>query len=87
MALELWFREDVRHALLSVTVAALGAAVANGRPDPSYCRGVLDAARGACVAFHVDFSRFLDDLRALLAAKDVLSVLQDAGAAQLLDGR
>ena len=79
MALELWFRDDLHDVQLGITVAALGAAVANGAPDASYCRGILDAARGACAAFGVDFPGFVADLRALLASKDVLSVLQADG--------
>jgi len=70
-----------------VTVAALGAAVANGAPDASYCRGILDAARGACAAFGVDFPGFLRDLRALLASRDVLSVLQAADGTLLVSGQ
>jgi len=87
MALELWFRDDLHDALLSVTVAALGAAVANGAPDASYCRGILDAARGACAAFGVDFPGFLRDLRALLASRDALAVLQDADGTLLVSGQ
>jgi len=79
MALELWFREDARHALLTVTLSTLQGAVANGTPNVSYVRGVLDSARGACVAFGVAWAPFLGDLRALLASHSVLGVLQDAG--------
>ena len=78
MSLELWFREDARHALLTVAVAALGAAVANSTPDAAYCRGVVDALRASCVAFGIDFAGFLRDLRALLASKDVRGVLEGA---------
>jgi len=79
MSLELWFREDARAVVLSVTVAALQGAVANGAPTAAYCQGVMDSARACCVAFHVDFSGFVADLRALLASHSVLGVLQDAG--------
>ena len=87
MALELWFRDDLHDALLSVTVAALGAAVANGTPDVAYCRGVVDALRASCVAFGIDFAGFLRDLRALLASRDVLSVLQAADGTLLVSGQ
>jgi len=86
MALELWFREDARHALLTVTLSTLQGAVANGTPNVSYVRGVLDSARGACVAFGVDFVGFVRDLRALLASRDVLGVLEAADAALLAPG-
>lgn len=87
MALELWFREDARHALLTVAVAALGAAVANGTPDVAYCRGLLDAARASCVAFGVAWAPFVADLRAHLASNCVALVLDDAGALILVEGR
>ena len=86
MALELWFREDARAVVLSVTVAALQGAVANGTPTVGYCQGVMDSARACCVAFHVDFSGFVADLRSLLASKSVLGVLQAADAALLTPG-
>jgi len=79
MALDVWFREDARHALLTVTVAALGTAVASGRPDVAYCRGILDAARASCVAFGVAWPPFVADLRAHLASNCVLGVLEGAG--------
>ena len=66
MALEVFFREDVRASVLGVTVAAVGAALATGTADPQYCRGVLDAARATCVAFRIPWDTFAGDLRALL---------------------
>ena len=83
MALDVWFREDARDALLTVGVAALGAAVANGTPDVHYCRGILDALRAACVAFGVAWAPFLADLRAHLASNCVLGVLEAAGVVLL----
>jgi len=87
MALELWFREDARHALLTVAVASLGAAVGHGSPDVSYCRGTLDALRASCCAFGVPWAPFLAELRGILAAGDVLATLDASSSVVVVDGR
>jgi len=86
VALEVWFRAELRAELLAVTLATLQGAVANGTPNVAYCRGVLDAARASCVAFGVDFGNFLHDLGALLASKSILTVLEAADGTLLAPG-
>ena len=75
MALNVYFSEDVRAAVLGVTVAALGAAVATGTPDTSYCAGVLDTARALALVHQVDWADLAAEVRANLADLGALDVL------------
>jgi len=86
MTLKVWFDDDACASLLTVGVAALGAAVANGTPDVSYCRGLVDALRASCVAFRVPWRPFLADLCALLATRGALDALQAADSTLLTPG-
>ena len=67
MALNVYFSEDVRAAVLGVTVGMLGAAVATGTPDTSYCAGVVDLARALALCHQVDWVELAADVRANLA--------------------
>ena len=72
MALDVYFREDIDRVITAVTVAILGASVANGGGNTEYCRGVLDMARAQALAFGVSVPEMACRLRKLLAEVDYI---------------
>lgn len=71
--MNVYFSQDVRSAVLAVTVAALGAAVASGPVDVSYCTGVLDTARALALLHQVDWHNLANDVRENLGDPSVLN--------------
>ena len=67
MALDVYFRHDVKHGIVAVAVAMLSAAVAQESLNIEYCRGVLDTARAQALNFGLSWSGVLAELRDELA--------------------
>ena len=74
MSRDVYFREDVRDGVLSVAVAALRAAAANGTPDVSYCAGVVDTVHAVALAHGVGWDELQVAIRAQLHAVGVAAV-------------
>lgn len=51
MALDLYFKDDVAQRIVSIAVAMLSAAVANGGANVEYCRGVIDTSRAQALNY------------------------------------
>ena len=76
MALEVFFKEDIRQGLVAVTVAMLSAAVAHGSTNVEYCRGILDALRAQALNYGMSWPTMVTELQ---------SALVDAGRGELMD--
>lgn len=76
MALEVFFKDDIRQGLVAVAVAMLSTAVAHGGMNVEYCRGILDALRAQALSYGMSWPGIVADLQAALV---------DVGRAELLD--
>jgi hypothetical protein len=76
MALEVFFKDDIRQGLVSVTVAMLSTAVAHGGTNVEYCRGILDALRAQVLNYGIPWSGVVTELQAALV---------DAGRGEMLE--
>jgi len=75
MALDVYFREDIKQGIVAVAVAMLSAAVAHDSLNMEYCRGVLDVSRAQVLNYGLSWPGVLADLR---------GALTDAGRAELV---
>ena len=66
MPLQLFFVEDLRQHIASVTVAMLAASIATGR-NVEYCRGVLDTARAQALAYGINWPQLVEDVQGVLS--------------------
>ena len=76
MALEVYFPEDIARIVKSNAFAALMTASAHGAGNVEFVRGALCHAQATCMAFGIDWSTMLENLR---------WQAQIAGLAMLLD--
>ena len=76
MALEVYFKEDIAHAVESGAFIALVTASAHGPVNAEFARGFLCQAQATCLAFDIEWSTMLEHLR---------RQAQIAGLATLLD--
>jgi len=76
LALDVYFKEDIRQGIVAVAVAMLSAAVAHGGGNVEYCRGILDTSRAQALNYGISWPDVLLDLR---------STLIEAGRGELLE--
>ena len=77
MALEVYFPSDIAHVIESSAFVAIMTASANGPVNAEWARGFLCQTQATCMAFGIEWSVVLEDLR---------RQAQIAGLAVLLDG-
>ena len=65
MAIDVFFRNQIRAAILSTAVSMLSAANAHGGGNVEYCRGVMDNARANALSFGLDPVEIEGQVRAL----------------------
>lgn len=63
MALDVYFREDIRAIVLASVVTAINSAQAHGGTNVEFVRGVLCEAQHTALAFGVSWPVLLDDAR------------------------
>lgn len=74
MALDVYFRFEIAHALTAVAVGMISASVANGADNIEYIRGMLETTRANAEAFGIEWSPIVAKLRETRQA-DVLALL------------
>jgi hypothetical protein len=67
MALDVYFREDIRQGILAVTLVAIRTYVANQGSNAEHLRGVLDLAQAQAALYGLSWPTLLAELRALLS--------------------
>ena len=83
MALEVYFPEDIAHAVESITFSTLMTASAHGASNVEFVRGALCQTQATCLAFGIEWSVVLEHLRRQ-AQISGLAVLLDAVNAPVL---
>ena len=68
MALDVYFREDIRQGILAATLVAIRTYVANQGSNADHLRGMLDLAEAQAALYGLSWPRLLAELRALLGA-------------------
>lgn len=81
MALDVYFRDDIRQGIVAVAVAMLSTAIAHGGSNTEYCRGILDTSRAQALNYGMPWTDILVDLRLALTQagrSDLLELLSEA---------
>ena len=68
MAIEVYFREDVAHALAGALTVAAGTYAANGAGNADHLAGVLTLGRGLAVTFGLSWPAVIAEVRGALGA-------------------
>ena len=76
MALEVYFKPDLRAKALAGLVLTLTAAQANGNTNVEFMRGVVAMARYDVLDLGLSWSEFVEDARQALGAGEAFGILE-----------
>jgi hypothetical protein len=76
MALEVYFKDDIAHGIVSAVVLCIETASAHGQVNCDFVAGVLAMAKSRAMACGVPWSVVIEDARAALGKGDLGGLLE-----------